>query len=813
MTIDNPPGRSTLNARIGTHPSFLEACLEALGGKPALAPLTTRDPRDPTIALLDAGASMLDVLTFYRERITNEGYLGTAVERRSVQELARAIGYELNPGVAAGTWLAFTLETAEGSPVEVALATGTRAQSVPAQGEQPLTFETTADLVARPALNELRGRTTEPRPPARGDLEVVIAATDSRLGPGDRVLLVGDERAGWYGSERWDSRIVVAAEPHEADPAGGPPAHTVLTLDRPLGSEPTDPAVEPSTKNPAIYPLRTRAALFGHNAMAWEDLPLPLRVGERDPEDDGFLPGPYKNRKSTWADKALSDEATAVFLDQPYAGIAPGTWLVFSSADYEEVFEVTAAVDEVHSDYLLSGPATRVELRGERLSSFSPKDAVVWAGSERYPLADPPRTTPIEGDRVPLDGHVEGIEPGRLVAVSGTDVDDALPAADVRVVIEVADDGAGSVLVLDRDLDHRYEPVSVRVAANVAPATHGESWTETLGDGDARRPWSRFTLASAPLTYTPAATPTGGQSTLTVRVAGVAWEQVDTLYGATPDAPVFTVRHGEDGSATVEFGPLSRPPTGRGNITAAYRVGLGATGNRIAAGAIATPLTRPLGLRAVTNPLPATGGADAEEITDARRNAPLPIRAMDRVVSLADFASFAAAFAGIAKARSDAVWNGERRVVFLTVATEAGKPPAPGDLTVANLIEALDAARHAEVPVTVEGYEEVAFEMRAALELDPRRVAADVLAAAGAALAAAFSFGARELARPVRVSEVVAVLHSVPGVIGVVLSALHPAGGSGRVDVPAAPARWQGTAMVPAQLVVLDPQAVELVER
>jgi hypothetical protein len=47
----------------------------------------------------------------------------------------------------------------------------------------------------------------------------------------------------------------------------------------------------------------------------------------------------------------------------------------------------------------------------------------------------------------------------------------------------------------------------------------------------------------------------------------------------------------------------------------------------------------------------------------------------------------------------------------------------------------------------------------------------------------------------------------------VILAELHPTGGSGRADVAAQPARWEGTAMQPAQLVVLDAQAVELTER
>jgi hypothetical protein len=48
--------------------------------------LTTRDPSDPAMALLDAWATVADVLAFYQERIANEGYLRTATERRSILE-------------------------------------------------------------------------------------------------------------------------------------------------------------------------------------------------------------------------------------------------------------------------------------------------------------------------------------------------------------------------------------------------------------------------------------------------------------------------------------------------------------------------------------------------------------------------------------------------------------------------------------------------------------------------------------------------------------------------------------------------------
>ena len=60
----------------------------------------TRADSDFTIALCDAVATTLDVLSFYQERIANENFLRTATERRSILELARLIGYELAPGVA-----------------------------------------------------------------------------------------------------------------------------------------------------------------------------------------------------------------------------------------------------------------------------------------------------------------------------------------------------------------------------------------------------------------------------------------------------------------------------------------------------------------------------------------------------------------------------------------------------------------------------------------------------------------------------------------------------------------------------------------
>src|SRR5262249_32904512 len=118
VKLVNRPGLSAVAYRVGTQPLFKRSMLAALSSSAhrALASLTTRAGDDFCMALLDAWAWVADVLTFYQERIANESYLPTATERRSLLELARLIGYELGPGVAASAWVAFTLETAPGAP-------------------------------------------------------------------------------------------------------------------------------------------------------------------------------------------------------------------------------------------------------------------------------------------------------------------------------------------------------------------------------------------------------------------------------------------------------------------------------------------------------------------------------------------------------------------------------------------------------------------------------------------------------------------------------------------------------------------------
>jgi predicted phage baseplate assembly protein len=823
--IENAPGLPELVYRVGTHSSFVDALRRTISATPALRSLTTRELDDPSMALLDGAASLLDVLTFYSERIANEGYLRTSTELGSVRALAAEIGYQLAPGVAASTHLAFTMDDVPGGPESAIVHVGTRAQSVPGQDETPQVFETIEDVEVRPGWNVLAPRLTEPEV-LRFHLDVIrLRGTSTGLSVGDHVLFVGDERAKDPTSDRWDLRRVREIEERpDVEPDRGV---TIVVLDSGLGS--IAPQSAPPSRNVKIFALRERAALFGHNAMPWTDLPLPLRVGELDPQNnDKFIPGPYKDRQRTWADARLPIDSTELDLERVVPGILPGSWIVLTApgktpekAD-AEIFYVVGVTEHTVADFLLTAKVTALTVRGEHISYFRRRTATVLCVSEELAFAERPITADVSGNRIDL-GEPANLPPGRTVIATGGSTKSMDEVAEVAVV----DSMSGSSVLLREPLAHTYRRDSFALLANVAPATHGETRTrvqpEVLGSGDARQPFQSFALLGAPLTYTGTTSGTGAVSSLVIRVDGIAWHEVPTLYGQAADAHVYVLRPDETGTVVVSFGDGltgARLPTGTNNVTAEYRVGIG-LGAILDPGRISLLLDRPLGVTEVVNPVAALGAADPELLDDARRNAPSTVVTLGRVVSLADYEAYARAFAGVGKASAVALWHatpgqplsaGEQRVVHVTVATAAGAPLGAKDPLHDQLRGALNAARHPSRPVLFDGFDPLTFSVEVAVRIDPDRVADTVIADIRQRLTAAFSFSARDFAQDVTAAEVLAVVHRTPGVLGASLDGLRLKGrGPGIRDrIEARPARVENGIFVRAQLLTVG--AIEVRE-
>lgn len=758
VEVYNRPGLAAIAYRAGTHAGFKKSMLARLSAHdlPALRGLNTRDDDDFTVALIDAWAMVADVLTFYQERIANESYLRTATERGSLLELARLIGYEARPGVAAGTHLAFEMEDAPGSPRTATIPVGTKVQSLPGQDELPQTFETGEEIEARVEWNELRPRRTRPQLPAFRDTHTYLRGTATNLEPGDPLFIVGPGREDDSESEQWELRRVSAVEPDiEAD-------RTLVRWEEPLGS--LIPRVVSPARGAKVYALRLRASLFGYNAPQYELVPAILR------EDDGI----YED-KDDYADGNLSDSPTRINLDAVYPQITAGGWIVLVTPDYAECYRVRQVLEEAKAEFTIAAKSTRLELSGENLSRFSPRTATVLAQSEELPLAEYPldEDEVVGGGEVTLDRGVEGLAKGRLVLVTGTTTGGGRAVEAVTLEDAVTSTEGLTVLRFVGALANSYLPGSVVVYANVAPATHGETREEVLGSGDAGQAYRSFTLREAPLTYVRSAVPGGAQTTLQVRVNDVLWREVASLYGHLPNERVFVTRRDEEDRTTVQFGDGyagARPPTGQENVRATYRKGIGPEG-MVEAGQLSLLLTRPLGVRRVANPGAAEGAADPEPRDEVRRNGPLTVLTLDRIVSLRDYEDFARAYAGISKALATSVRDGEVRGVLVTVAGPGGSEP--GDALVADLLAAIRGAGDPHLPLFVQPYRPISFSVEAAIEVDAGFLAGKVLAAVEESLRARFSFETRSFGEPVALSEVVAVAQEVPGVVAVDVNAFY----------------------------------------
>lgn len=966
--VSNRPGLPELRYRIGTWGSFLARMLADLPKQEVDAPegkflplagLNTSAADDPTVAVADAWAVVADVLSFYQERIANEGYLRTATEQRSVLELARAIGYELSPGVAASAELAFSVDDTPPAPIgfgtaatppapprTAAIPTGSAVQSVPGPGELPQTFETVEDLVARADWNELRPRITQPQSFAvasgRLDLRDVagvdrvianllfVKGTSTGIKPGDR-LLASD------GSTRLPLEVLAVTTDDDAKqtmlridtgalpsvpplppPPYPPPATTGVIETRPLRLDPQtvstkilpevwdeqslselcaiqrwDPAelnriVEGLLARPSgsskLFVFRQRLAPFGHNAPPYAQVHLVpeekdgntvlVSVTGDAGDWDTFPRTIWEDSDGgAWIDSTDFD----VFLERAVQKVTGGTWAFFESGAERLVDRITGVGEQTLNQFSLTARATGLVLQGGSPEKGNTKEKVkrtfrqkqtggggvgktgtgatgstgtaaqsallvrktsVYVESEELALAPLPvldslddrsgSGSPLGAFAIELERMVLGLAVGQTLLLTGTTLDADDRAGSVRSeavqLAAVMHRGGRSTLYLASRLRHRYQRATVTLTANAAAATHGATVSgEILGSGDGSARNQRFTLQKPPLTWVTAPTATGRKSTLSIRVNDVLWHEVPSLYGQAPDARCYVLRMGADGRTSVIFGDGvrgARLPTGTGNVVATYRSGIGQPGE-VAAGSLSVLMSRPLGVRSVVNPLAAEGAADMEALADARRNAPVTVRTLGRIVSLRDYEDFVRSFAGIGKAQATAIWSGTSQLVHVTAAAADGTPIDPAGALYRNLTRAMAASSDGLERVQVDTFQPRFFRVEATVAVEPDADAARVLDAAAAALRERFTFANRDFGQRVTSAEVVSALQNVAGVVACTLSTLVKVDetgadqGSGAMAIlPADVAHWDESSksMVAADLLLLHPTGIRLTE-
>lgn len=932
IDISNVPGASALVYRVGTHSRFKQSMHADLSQALALRALKTRRDDDPAVGVLDAWAMVLDVLSFYQERIANEGFLRTATERRSLLELTNSIGYQLRPGLAASTYLAFMMETTPGTVRELSLKRGAKAQSVPEQGQQAQMFETVEDIVTRGEWNELRPRLTRTQQFAIGGGKLSYASSSSEV----RYLYAEGASTGvdvgqlllvLSGSAALARRVLGVDVLHETTPAGNvartrieieagsgavaaPPADPIDTsYDKPVfvPGAPVVPLTQHNIEthvlakrwrerdlqifltvnrwNPdellqfvakrrallassqGLFALRDRAGFFGSNAPIYGSLQTkdgkPLYSEDWDVNGweiwDAYQGaadfkkssgGAFSVAKATvpkeidiggleelgprkWS--SVNGGTADVYLERSVAGVVGGGWTVFTSPGIPEsrsAYRIEATQEVSLRAFGMAGKATGLKvLNADGSAPGKPgtllvRGTMAYVKSEKLALASLPITDDIPAGTtaLALDVMTLGLTPGQLVILTGEQADArGVTRSEVLELEEVIHhDGLTTLqfheLSAEEGTQYSYVRATVKLNANIARATHGETRYEVLGAGDATQPFQRFALKQTPLTYVSAPTPSGLASTLDVRVNGVSWDEAPALYARAPGERIFTVRRADDGKSSVQFGDGqtgARLPTGNENITAAYRVGSG-LGGMLKAEQISLLLTRPAGLKSVINPVPASGAADPESREQARQNAPLTVMTLDRIVSQQDFEDYVRAYPGIGKARAVSLWDGENKIVHVTVAGADGNPlPASAPL-MKTLIKSIAGASAPGCACRVGSFRPLSFNLAAKLLIDAHFSSDEVRKAVSSAVQSAFSFAARAFAESVTKSELLAIMQTVPGVIAVDLDSLHlsssPVSLESRLGARSADWDEAHAAIRSAELLLVNPREINLSE-
>jgi len=426
----NLPGLSSIAYRTGTWATFKESMLARLSSSsyPALSTLKTRDDDDFTIAFLDATAVMLDILTFYQERLANESYLRTATQLYSLTQLAQLIGYQPSPGVSASTYLAFTLRAATGLPTDltstaITIPAGTQAQSIPPQGGKPQYFQTSADILAKADWNALPVQTGRPWEPQAGDISVYLDGTSTQLNPGDAILIVGDERLTNTKSTRWDVRLVTSVQPDTSN------ERTLVTWSEGLGGEKNTPA----QKNPQIYALRQKASLFGYTAINPLMLDKDTTLGAL--QDAGLV---TKSARPEWKFGTQSSDGTnlaaknVIDLDATYSKVATDSWLAIvrpfidvhgNSERAVHLYNLTSVATISRSDYGVSAKITRAVAdvnTSLQVNYQQTRSCSVLAQSESVPTTEVPLDHPLYGINVDLELMRADLAGVTAVAITGS---------------------------------------------------------------------------------------------------------------------------------------------------------------------------------------------------------------------------------------------------------------------------------------------------------------------------------------------------------------------------------------------------------
>jgi hypothetical protein len=244
------------------------------------------------------------------------------------------------------------------------------------------------------------------------------------------------------------------------------------------------------------------------------------------------------------------------------------------------------------------------------------------------------------------------------------------------------------------------------------------------------------------------------------------WTLRDSLAFSREAQKEFFIEIDEEDRATVFFGDdtLGAIPPPGATIKASYRVGGGLQGN-VAADSIQTIVdANQLSLAGamVTNPNPATGGADKETIGHAVQHSPNVFRSLKRSVTSEDYEALALDFKGVGKVRAEASnWN----TITLFVAPEGGGHVS--DVLKANLLAYFEDKRPLSAIIEIEDVDYVKIYVTAEIDVESYYSRDDIKEKVKNEAGDLLAFRNVDFAEPIYLSKFYEKIEDIDGVKGV----------------------------------------------
>jgi hypothetical protein len=716
--IENAPGLPTIAYRIEDFAGFRRALLEPREGESSLLgwhPAST----DLGLQMLEWWAYLADILTFYNERIANEDYLRTAELTASVTGLVALLGYQPRPAIGAVGQLAAIRGSAHPReqltiPAGMQIAS-TATPAAPVQSFETSTasaFEGNSEVAVKLApspelLSEAHGE---------ANFSILLRGSVTSLKAGEELWALS--RA-WSSTEptanRW-AKLTVVKTYNEQEPGAGRNTRVVLSASHGhelrsvlwlLETDAEEVRLVRATQSAALWTQQTEQPLEALSEFepTLVEVILAAVVSAIAPGDLVLLDGENS------AAAGLVTEVRQAFAGVPYPPSQAEPPVPPIAVAHSELALSTAWSA---ATFPTLGPTNTIVLR------FGLRDVGTPIGTPATKLeALPARVTPAAGLALPT-----GVTEAFLEDATGAGVPVLATMSGAEASLAAAPAGSGS-----QPTPAKFELLApLRLLLDLVEVSRGTSVTgEMLGAGDASIAGQTFALQRSPLTYFPKGSEYA--STLEITVDGIVWSEAPTFYEQPPTATVFTVRQLPDATSVVRFGDGlngARLPSGA-KILASYRYGAGATSPP--AGRLTTILQPQPNLASLRNPLAVWGGADAEQASEVRTNAPASVLTFGRAISADDYETVAALASGVARARSYWSWDAaaQRTLVKVYVGDE------PSAVTAAE--QALSGSEDPNRPVAVEQANAIELTVTCTLLVAADRVESEVKAAAEAALA------------------------------------------------------------------------------